>query len=460
MSTITSNIAVTPPNDPANYVVTLTAIKPPSLPTPAPPVTVTGNRGLTVITPSPGFSISPPTPSAPNGQSASSGSTSSPSISSTDGAGSSIASGLSGPGTTSAPTTRNPVSTSSIQNTSSRNSTSSNPATGPAAPRKDSNPISSGAAAGIGVGCAIAGALIAAALFALLYRRRRRRRPARSDAIPLNGFSPVDKSVSSPDPSSPAGMIERNLPQPVEDQALGGEMSRLRTAIKNHVQSYYHTNSTGGTVDQVALASVAAGNMPLIASTLGSLLSNPATRIVAIRFCITWTTISRIDQNCEPSLSFLPPEVASCLTSINGSKEDTNTGMAFASRWRAVTATLLRDQYSSNSLTSSDPRHANISTALKALDSVVRPFANQQRDDRDRVQKLEEILKRGARFGFLLFSQPSLWDFDWNTPSSAGRGALVISPALVQAGDENGRKLPRPRVLEQQELALGLESYL
>ncbi|KAL8955915.1 MAG: hypothetical protein Q9193_006395, partial [Seirophora villosa] len=181
-------------------------------------------------------------------------------------------------------------------------------------PQPNPDSISPGAAAGIGIGCAIAGALIAAAIVALLFRRRRRRRPTRSDVIPLHGYGgSLEKSVSSPNPSTPAAMIDKNLPQPAEDQALGGEMSRLRTAIKNHVQSYYHTDSVRGSVDQAALGLVAAGNMPLIASTLGTLLANPATRIVAIRFCITWVAISRIDHNCDPSKSFLPPEIASCL---------------------------------------------------------------------------------------------------------------------------------------------------
>lgn len=150
--------------------------------------------------------------------------------------------------------------------------------------------------------------------------------------IPLNGYNsslekPIaasrDPTTSSPAPPAAAAvaMIEKHLRQPAEDQALGGEMSRLRTSIKNHVQSYYHTDAVrqGGVVDQAALALVAEGNMPLIASTLGSLLANPATRVVAIRFCIAWVAISRIEQrNCEPGRSFLPPEVAGCLMSIAG----------------------------------------------------------------------------------------------------------------------------------------------
>lgn len=211
--------------------------------------------------------------------------------------------------------TPRPTASSAGSLTSSGNSTTPNRG-------QNSNNISSGAAAGIGVGCAIAGALIAAAIFILFFRRRRRRAPARSDAIPLNGFGSVEKTIASPESIGPAGMIERNLPQPVEDQALGGEMSRLKTAIKNHVQSYYHTNSVKGSVDQVALGLIATGNMPLIASTLGSLLSNPVTRMTAIRFCITWTVISRIDQNCDPNLSFLPREIANCLVSISSTRDD------------------------------------------------------------------------------------------------------------------------------------------
>ncbi|KAL9606462.1 MAG: hypothetical protein Q9179_000378 [Wetmoreana sp. 5 TL-2023] len=236
-------------------------------------------------------------------------------------------------------------------------------------------------------------------------------------------------------------------------------MSKLRTSIKNHVNSYYHTNSFRGGLDRIALGSVAVGNMPLIASTLESLLSDPATRLVAIRFCIAWTIFSRIDQSCDPSTSFLPPEIASCLSSIGSTREDPETRMALTSRWRSVTAALLQSKYGPTTFTFSDPRNANIAAALEALNAVIGSFVNEPRNDGERVRKLEEILRRGARLGFMLFSQPSLWDFDWNPAPKVGREELVLSPALIQVGDDNGRKLPRPRVLEEQELAQGLKSY-
>ena len=85
---------------------------------------------------------------------------------------------------------------------------------------------------------------------------------------------------------------------------------------------------------------------------------------------------------------------------------------------------------------------------------------DEQRDDQERMRKLEEIMRRAARFGFLLFSQPSTWSFDWEAPQNAGRGALVIFPALLQVGDDEGKQRSMPRALEDQELARGLEKYL
>ena len=132
-------------------------------------------------------------------------------------------------------------------------------------------------------------------------------------------------SLASPDPGSSAGLIERHLPQPAEDRAIGGEMSKLKTLIKNHVQSYYHMNAVRGgasSIDQTALGNVAAENMPLITSSLGSLMANPSTRMVAIRFCIAWMAISRIDSASKPDITFLPPEVMSCVASMTSMRDD------------------------------------------------------------------------------------------------------------------------------------------
>lgn len=60
----------------------------------------------------------------------------------------------------------------------------------------------------------------------------------------------------------------------------------------------------------------------MIASTLTTLLSDKETRLPALRFCIAWIVISRIEIDCEPDLTLLPPEIVKCWSSMSVSKND------------------------------------------------------------------------------------------------------------------------------------------
>lgn len=93
-----------------------------------------------------------------------------------------------------------------------------------------------------------------------------------------------------------------------------------------------------------------------------------------------------------------------------------------------------------------DPRLANIGSALNLADSFLRPCAKDAGDD-ERLVNLAEIMKRAARFGFLLFSQPSSFDFDWTD-----NGGLVVFPGLLQISDDNGKPLVSPRTFSQKEV--------
>jgi hypothetical protein len=74
-------------------------------------------------------------------------------------------------------------------------------------------------------------------------------------------------------------------------------------------------------------------------------------------------------------------------------------------------------------------------------DSILRPFSSCPNDEEEqaRVRNLEEIMKRAARFGYVLVSQPTLWRFEWRTASGAAQGGLTVWPDLVQMTDEEGR---------------------
>lgn len=105
----------------------------------------------------------------------------------------------------------------------------------------------------------------------------------------------------------------------------------------------------------------------------------------------------------------------------------------------------MQSTYVRHAFTTSDGRQESIGAAVRALDNVLRPYADSRMDNEQRKRNLEEIVKRSALFAFTLFSQPSLWDFDWMVEQSVSSGGLCVFPALVQTVDETGEALRPPR---------------
>jgi hypothetical protein len=89
-------------------------------------------------------------------------------------------------------------------------------------------------------------------------------------------------------------------------------------------------------------------------------------------------------------------------------------------------------------MTSDDSRLQNIRNTAQMANSFLAPYTNGQ-DEETRLRNLEEIMKRAARFGFLLFSQPASFRFDW----SANGAGVVAFPGLVQVTDDSGKAVGR-----------------
>jgi hypothetical protein len=113
------------------------------------------------------------------------------------------------------------------------------------------------------------------------------------------------------------------------------------------------------------------------------------------------------------------------------------------SKWRQITAALTQRTYGSNGIGPNDARQHNIQQLVTKLDTVLGAFA-EQANSKERLQNLEELVKRGARFGYTLFSQPTTWELDWDSGAAGKGGNVVVYPALVQVGDDEGRRLSRP----------------
>jgi hypothetical protein len=271
-------------------------------------------------------------------------------------------------------------------------------------------------------------------------------------------------------------LVEKALPQSADDKSIGGEMSRLWTLIRNHVQSYYQSDVTLTQIRHIDKGTLVlvGREIPISTTSLVSLLSNPQTRIHALRFCISWVIMSRLELACEAESTLLPVELVECFRSISNSvgqdssskypisSESINTPhmlttsptahMALSSRWRVISGLLLQDSYGNRTDLGDDSRCRNMSKTLRLLDQLLEQFRDEGRRDTERLKSLEGIMHRAARFGFLLFSQPSLWKFDWDQAPIAGRKSFVVFPGLLQIADVNGQPTLRPRIICEQEV--------
>lgn len=184
------------------------------------------------------------------------------------------------------------------------------------APTPGNSGISDGVAAGIGIGCAIVGAILAALIVFFLLRRKRGGEQFYGDGGgPSNGaaYSNGEKGPVVSATSVKGGAvtnIDRLLPLPAEDNEIIGGLSRIRDDIKNHVQNYYGNAAVRPEmIDEGRLRELAQAT-GISTPAIASLLLNPATRIPAIRLLIAQFVLSRCIGRTDGQPTFLPLEVS------------------------------------------------------------------------------------------------------------------------------------------------------
>lgn len=116
--------------------------------------------------------------------------------------------------------------------------------------------------------------------------------------------------------ASSGSNIDQFLPQPVENDTITKELSRLRGNINNHTQAYYDLQAGKLAVDKSNLAALSADSS-ISASALAALFVTPSTRSDAIRLYIAWAILSHFSASSQPTL--LPPELASVANEVSSS---------------------------------------------------------------------------------------------------------------------------------------------
>ncbi|KAF2502511.1 hypothetical protein BU16DRAFT_521226 [Lophium mytilinum] len=130
---------------------------------------------------------------------------------------------------------------------------------------------------------------------------------------------------------------------------------------------------------------------------------------------------------------------------------------ALLSRWKQISATLMHSTYVRDSFSHFDSRTINIERAINDLDPLLRTYASTNpMDNEARLTDLRDILRQGAKFAFLLFSQPCFWQFDWKEEVGKGKGTWAVAmgngnpvvwPNLMRVMNEEGKRLEVPDVL-------------
>jgi hypothetical protein len=100
-----------------------------------------------------------------------------------------------------------------------------------------------------------------------------------------------------------------------------------------------------------------------------------------------------------------------------------------------------------------DPRQINIRDLAGALHETLHFLLGEDRDEQQ-LRDLKRVVSEGAIFGYILFTQPSEWAFDW-TSTHSQMADIVVFPALLKTADEFGRILSVPEVRESLTLSTG-----
>lgn len=185
--------------------------------------------------------------------------------------------------------------------------------------------LHAGAVAGIAIGCLVFGAFLSGFIFWLCCgkRRRSRTRGSETSALVLTTYDkqPASKVNYLGSGSMSTDSPDGGLPQPLEDKAISGEISKISNAIKNHVQSYYHTGRVNPALIDNTDIETLGSDMPLSTGTLITLLENTTTRDIALRFCIAWAIVPKIQIRHRQSDGFLPVEISECLRCISSTAD-------------------------------------------------------------------------------------------------------------------------------------------
>ncbi|QYS92776.1 hypothetical protein H0G86_000173 [Trichoderma simmonsii] len=317
--------------------------------------------------------------------------------------------------------------------------------------------LSTGATAGIAVGCAAAGLIIGLLAALLLFRRRKGKGVTDISHAPILVESKEPPSTENINGIGSVGGIQLGqfFLDGAPDQEIVSELQALSELIRQHVEDYYTLQpvdvSVGALSQSLQNLGLGSGGSGLTAEAIATLCTNSYSRQIGLRHVISSVIFASIDFHTGNNLSMLPGPAAGFLQSIPGPEYGGNNNLAFSQAlqtWRRLSAFLLHQNRSQRTSLQADaftiaPQAQLVTNSLNNfLNAFVIPGQNSKQ-----ASHLQEVVIECAKLGYVLFSHPVDWKFIFEEPGTrmADANAVVICPGLEKCSDRDGNPLRPPR---------------
>ncbi|KAK5000125.1 hypothetical protein LTR66_000950 [Elasticomyces elasticus] len=341
----------------------------------------------------------------------------------------------------------------------SSSSSSSSFVTSQSGPSSNSPGISTGVLAGAIVASFVGSAVLAFVIAYLCLRSRvvgttsadKRRRSGHrshtsrrtSEYAPAAGFNEKDAAVDT------SHAWEKYLPSSLDDRTVGLKVKGLYDQIQLHVENFYV--NTPRPIIQVIAASIKKMHTPYLEPLACSMSDSSLAPQPIIKHCLAYMITQGLSSEAAPEVCLVPRELAAVLRTRQIPADMSHNPQAtrqILSKWRVLTAHLRPGSIA-------DPEHANelhesISMMVDRFSTTFLPFESEKGNIGVGRQHLTELLRSAAEVAYMLFSQPSTFEFRWKQASvkkGTAKAAVVVVPKFTKTADEDGNELEQAQTL-------------
>jgi hypothetical protein len=187
--------------------------------------------------------------------------------------------------------------------------------------------VPTGAAAGIGVGCAVVGALLALMLSYLFFRKREarqsRRRSSRMQKSNPGFLSDKESAAVVTQRQTIDSDLDRLLPQEADDSTVRKKASTLFDQLELHVENYYRDVQVS--ITPAMESELSRSSSPYLSVPLVAFLDSTSRPRQLIKHSLAFHVNNLTSAAVDSTRSLLPPEIVEMVKAVNKRKPTPGT---------------------------------------------------------------------------------------------------------------------------------------